>query len=213
MGCPIEFNPDPFKCLPIKSKEEPIYGPTKWKQFNSILNMGWSRRSGNYSWAQEHPMGEQFEGMLGQYYSYTFSEYGVGRYGLAFQVKGIKSSDLIVGATLYLNPLYQHIDEDFRIVIRKGKRGFPHIPTQLGDYDKDNWSEDGGGTDTRDHHIAWMHFNSTGLKWIYKFGITRVALQSSRDIEAIQPIYYQVIMYNTFLGNARLLVFYKERFA
>lgn len=206
--CNIQAEP----IAPILYDTDAVYGPLLYKQFNAELNMGWSRRGGSYSFIHDHPVGADFEGKIGQYYWFLREEFMVGRYGVAFRVSGIHPTSKIVDATIYLNPIWEDWQEDFSIIVRSGMPTYPHIPTVLEDYNKDHYFGNGGSVHSLDRHWGWIALNAIGISWINFSGITKFVLISSRDIDAIEPIYHQYVDFSTEPGDVRLVIQYREVF-
>ena len=204
--CLIEPNPGPF--LPVDT--EPEYGPLEWRQYNAILNVCLTRSGMPYLEVHDNPVAEGFGGSLGQIYSYVGGYFGVGRYAVAFEVKGIGKVDKIEQAVMYLNPIHDGSVDDFNIIICNGMPNYPHVPAELGDYNKDNYNGNGGSMNTGDGHLGWIRMSAVGLSWIKRSGITKFYLVSENDINAIQPRDWEFVNYSTEEANVRLVIHFRR---
>jgi hypothetical protein len=77
---------------------------------------------------------------------------------------------------------------DFDITIQKCAPPYPHIPVVLGDYDYNQYSDNGGVLSTLGiGAVGWKNvpLNATGIGWLNKTGITKLMVRSSRDIAGL----------------------------
>jgi len=91
----------------------------------------------------------------------------------------------ILSATLYLYGEQDASTTDFSVVIQSGQPTYPHDPLVLGDYNKSNYSGDGGSLNTSSFTTSGYNsisLNETGIAWINKTGTTKFCLRGSQDI-------------------------------
>ncbi len=111
----------------------------------------------------------------------------------------------ILSATLYLYGEQDASTTDFSVVIQSGQPTYPHDPLVLGDYDKSNYSGDGGSLNTSSFTTSGYNsisLNETGIAWINKTGTTKFCLRGSQDI-AHTPA----------AGQAQYVRFYSQEYA
>jgi len=132
----------------------------------------------------------------GQYY-YS-PNYRIYRGFLWFDTSLLDSNCLIKSAYLTLVVDDDRAYSPFEIIIQKGN-GAPHNPIEVGDYNKDSYSGNGGSVNTIDSKTV-INLNYTGLSWINKTGNTILVLRSGEDINASEPTgleYIQWYNYNS----------------
>ena len=96
------------------------------------------------------------------------------------------------------------IETEFDLVIQNGQPIYPHSVLVLGDYDRENYHNNGGSINTADiSNAAYspIPLNDNGKNWINKGGLTKFCLRSSREIALLssgsQP-YYEALAIYTF---------------
>lgn len=102
-----------------------------------------------------------------------------------FDTSSLSDAAVIYGATLKLYGSDDQSDTDFLVVIQNGQPTYPHDPLVLGDYDRANYSGDGGNVSTASWDLAGYNtiaLNEDGLDWIRAGNTTKLCLRSSRDI-------------------------------
>ena len=92
------------------------------------------------------------------------------------------------------------IDNSDKIIIQNGQPAYPHDPFELGDYDYEYYSGNGGELDG--YGIVayeWNNIvlNETGISWINCGGTTKLVLRSLRDIETYDPGTLEYVVSNS----------------
>jgi hypothetical protein len=133
---------------------------------------------------------------VGQSYEITYDEYGhptgeilyINRIGISFNTSTIPSNAIIDSAKLTLSILYDYSTTDFNIVIQDGQPAYPHMPLIVGDYNKENYSGNGGSVNTAGITNPFdIMLNDVGKSWLNKGGLTKFILRSSLDIAGTAP--------------------------
>jgi len=111
---------------------------------------------------------------------------------LYFDTSGIPDDATILSAKIRLKTYSDKSDTDFNIVIRRNEAGtYPSDPLVTSDFDYTFYVSDGGSINSADlaavDSLNYIHLNDTGLTWINKTGVTKLALISSRDINVNDP--------------------------
>ncbi|MBA7573614.1 hypothetical protein ES708_15412 [subsurface metagenome] len=124
--------------------------------------------------------------------NYDINGYNIRRGFITFDTSGLPDTALIESATLKLKIKGDYSDTDFDLIIRNGQPTYPHIPLVVGDYLHSHYSGNGGSKNTGDAPDGdgtwfYINLNATGLSWINKTGITKLALISSRDVAEEPP--------------------------
>lgn len=151
---------------------------------SDVYNTAWTTTSGNIGATSTFfDVGQYFDGDV---------EYGIYRGFVFFDTSSIPSSATITLVTL---SVYGYIDfsaTDFLMTVQNGQPTYPHNPLEAGDYDKVNYSNDGGslttvGFKTNGYNIITL--NATGRGWVQKGAgaVTKLCLRSSLDIAGTTP--------------------------
>jgi hypothetical protein len=128
---------------------------------------------------------------IGQYKSYG-GLYGIERYAQIYDTSDLVT-EIVSAVKLRIHcSAINIIGSDFDVVIQRNPtQTYPSIPIVVGDYNKNNYSGNGGsktasafsyGTDPE----GWNDI-TLDPTWIIKNGYTRLMLRSSRDIDADTP--------------------------
>jgi len=124
--------------------------------------------------------------------------YEVARAVLYFDTSSIPKGATISAAVISLYGYGDYSDGDVDIVVQNGQPTYPHDPAVTGDYDKDNYSGDGGSMNTADWSLAGYNeitLNSTGRGWVQKGSgaMTKLCLRSSKDIAGTTPTVHEYV--------------------
>ena len=163
------------------------------KVFSSLIYDGWIYRTGPYDEARNAQTGYSIQNSsiylnVGQRQLIT-QTYIIERAFLFFDTSIIPNDVNITNAILSLY-VYTTPSSHFEVVIQNGQPTYPHMPLQLGDYYYGWYSGIGGSrhTSTMPSSGYWnITFNSDGLNWIQKNGITKLCLRSDKDINGVPP--------------------------
>jgi hypothetical protein len=113
---------------------------------------------------------------------------GIYRLALPFDTSSIPSNAVIDSATLTIGILADSSSTNFDIVVTNGQPDYPHSPPVVADYNKANYSGDGGSINTSGISDPFvLSLNATGLSWITKGGTTKLLLRSSLDVAGTEP--------------------------
>ncbi|MBU1046031.1 hypothetical protein KJ616_02840, partial [Patescibacteria group bacterium] len=120
---------------------------------------------------------------------YTGVEYQIFRNYFYFNTSAIPSGANITSAILSLRMWgTRETSSDFEVVVQNGQPVYPHDPLGWADYNKNNYSGNGGSVNPSSAGMYYnVQLNSTGISWINKGGITKFAVRSSRDINGNAP--------------------------
>lgn len=114
----------------------------------------------------------------------------IDRAGVFFDTSPLPSDAIIDSAKLTFYIGEDDSSQDFDIVVQNGQPTYPHDPMEVGDYNKANYSDDGGSINTLNITSPFdIVLNATGISWINKDGTTKLCLRSSRDIAGTAPTY------------------------
>lgn len=122
----------------------------------------------------------------------------------------IDTSTIPVGANITSAILYIYkdvdnsfIDTEFDLIIQDGQPIYPHSVLTLGDYNRENYHNNGGSINTaiiNDSAYSPITLNNNGKNWINKGGLTKFCLRSSREIAGLssgsQPYYEALAIYS-----------------
>jgi len=157
-------------------------------------------RDPSYSTAWSSTSGAIFNGAyvswIGQNYT-SDNQYEVFRSFLYFNTASIPDDATIYLAELSLWGFSDHSATDFNIVIQSGMPTYPRRPAVESDYNKNNYSGNGGSIGTSGFSAGGWNFllpSSAGLAWISKTGWTKFCLRSSRDISGYAPSGEEYVM-------------------
>lgn len=204
--CLIQPEPDPFEEEPIL----PPYGPEQEMKCYTTLRIGWYQRATTYLGARNAASGYRNAHRVGQTYSAYTGKYTIYRWGAVYVTDNIPVVAYITSVVMYLiigdpAPL-----ESFYLVIQSGDPIYPHEPSPLTDYAKTNYSGEYGKKHTDPSDRGRIPFNQSGIDMINRFGKTKYAVLSSRDIDAVPPrVTGGLIEINPIWDYTYLLVKYK----
>ena len=122
---------------------------------------------------------------VGQHFA--VGTYYTNRGFLFFDTSGLPDSTVVTSAAVNLYGSSDQSATDFNIQVQDGTPTYPHDPMVVGDYDKTHYSGDGGSLNTASWSVGAYNniaLNATGRGWIDMTGTTKLALRSSRDINA-----------------------------
>lgn len=118
-------------------------------------------------------------------------QYRIYRYYALFDTSAIPVGATILSAKLSIYCyLIQQDLTDYRLKVQNGQPTYPHNPVVDGDFDRTQYSEDGGQSVLASAMIAGyvdIVLNPTGKGWINAGGITKLEVLSSADIDGIAP--------------------------
>jgi len=104
-----------------------------------------------------------------------------------FNTSSLPSNAVLDDATLSLYKKDDYSTTDFDITIQNGQPTYPHDPMQTSDYNKNDYSGNGGTLNTARFTAGYNAIELSNLSWINIDGITKLCLRSSRDISATAP--------------------------
>jgi hypothetical protein len=128
------------------------------------------------------------------------STYTINRGYLYFDTSVLPSNAIIDNATLSLYKCTDYSTTEFDITVQNGQPTHPHNPLDTADYDKDNYSGDGGDLNTTllDDGYNNLTLNDDGISWINQTGEwTKLCLRSSKDINGYAPTGNEYISFYT----------------
>jgi hypothetical protein len=91
-------------------------------------------------------------------------------------------------------------DTDFTITVQNGQPTYPHDPLEESDYNKEQYSGNGGEFNTVNFVNGINNITLTELSWINVSGVTKLCLRSSRDINGTAPTGNEYV--NVYSANA-----------
>lgn len=203
--CLIEPDPDPFEEEPIL----PPYGPTVHMDFYTVVRLGWYQRGPNYIDISNAPVARGYQYGVGQRYHAYSGNYYIYRQTLGFDTAGLPGNAHIVSGYVHMVTAADSSITDFDIVIRSGGSICPHIPGEPGDYNKACYSGDGGSVNTASEEWGIIPLNSDGFAMVNRFGITRLALMSNRDMSMCEPSGQERVDFNPLYDLTILRIYYK----
>lgn len=200
--CVIEFDPDPFVCLPIEKEEEEPYH--EWELIGAD-------KSGSlrYTWAityyearnaveANEPSIYTAGNAVGQYDSFNpenpYHNYFIYRLAIQFRTNqaylppGAPIQYAAIRVKRYATEYPLKID--FNVVVRDGQPEFPHDPIVVSDYYRKWYLGNYGqilASELPIDEFGDIVLNDRGLDRINLGGVYKVLLVSSRDMEDIQP--------------------------
>jgi hypothetical protein len=132
-----------------------------------------------------------------------------------FNTSALPSNAYLDNATLSLYKKNDYSTTDFDITIQNGQPTYPHNPMQSTDYNKNDYSGNGGALNTSLFTSGYNAIKMNNLNWINKTGITKLCLRSSRDINAKTPTgsEYVNVHSSEFLGMCppKLVINYRNQ--
>lgn len=156
----------------------------------------------NAAEADGYPDDFQEDSAIGQWLE---SAYAIWRSCFFFDTSSIPIGVTIVSAKLCLRGEADLSDTDFLLTIQNGQPIYPHKPMVIGDYNRTNYSGDGGSLSTAGFTVVGYNeipLNETGISWINKGGWTKLCVRSSREITGVTPTGKEsIVVYNTEAGG------------
>lgn len=120
--------------------------------------------------------------------------YLVYRGAICFDTSGLDDACLITSATLTLRCSASYAST---VIIQSGMPTYPHIPQVVGDFQRTNYSGDGGSfIPEAGNNVVTL--NAYGRDWINKTGYTKFILRSQAEINREAPTDAE---YAVFYGN------------
>ena len=86
---------------------------------------------------------------------------------------------------------YHSADKNINIQVTNGQTHYPHDPPVAADYNKTNYTGDGGTFPSTSYNVTGYNaipLNATGISWISNTVPTKLYLVSDDDYDAVQPI-------------------------
>jgi len=148
-------------------------------KYNSNYNTAWTSSTGTVIDSVDFIRTGQYKNKLGTYY--------IWRGFLFFNTSSLPSNAYITQATLSVYKKSDSSSTDFDIVIQNGQPTYPHDPLQIGDYNKNYYSGNGGSLNTANFSNGRNNIPLTNYSWLTKEGMTKLCLRSSRDISGTPP--------------------------
>jgi len=143
------------------------------------------------------------------------SVYYIYRGFVFFNTSSLPSNAYLDNATLSLYKKDDYSATDFDITIQNGQPTYPHDPMQSGDYNKNDYSGNGGTLNTSKFTNGYNDIQVSNLNWITKGGTTKLCLRSSRDINGNEPTgnEYANVHSSEFLGmcGPKLVIMYRNQ--
>ncbi|MBE3136674.1 MAG: M28 family peptidase [Thermoplasmata archaeon] len=143
------------------------------------------------------------------------STYYVYRGFVFFNTSALPSNAYLDNATFSLYKKDDYSTTDFDITIQNGQPTYPHNPMQSSDYNKNDYSGNGGALNTSLFTSGYNAIIMNNLNWINKTGTTKLCLRSSRDISGTTPTgsEYINVYSNEFLGMCppKLVIAYRNQ--
>lgn len=152
---------------------------------------------------------------IGQWKTGLPPTYYIYRGFVFFNTSTIPTNAYLDNATLSLYKKDDYSATDFDITIQNGQPTYPHDPMQSGDYNKNDYSGNGGTLNTSRFTSGYNDIKLTNLGWINRMGTTKLCLRSSRDISGTAPTGSEYInVYSSeFLGMCppKLVIMYRNQ--
>jgi hypothetical protein len=115
------------------------------------------------------------------------SLYRIYRGFVLFNTSVLPSNAYLDNATLSLYKQDDCSTTDFDITIQNGQPTYPHDSLQSSDYNKNDYSGNGGTLNTSGFTTGYNAITLNNLSWINMTGTTKLCLRSSRDINGKEP--------------------------
>ena len=134
-----------------------------------------------------------------------------------FNTTSLPLNAYLDSATLSLYKKDDYSTTDFDITIQNGQPTYPHDPMQSGDYNKNDYTGNGGSLNTAQFKNGYNDIRITSLNWITKGGTTKLCLRSNRDINGNAPTgneYVNVYSHEYLGGNGyqpKLVIAYRNQ--
>jgi hypothetical protein len=203
VSCTDELSPpcEPPTCSCLGAVD-PNYTALAYDGFiigtDAVYNTAWTKANGDV-------VSSAGIATVGQYNS---TNYYIDKAFLYYDTTPLPATVSILSASLYL---YGRVDAsivDFNLTIQQGSGIYPsNYPDTdnnglaVGDYDKSQYSGDGGHFDTSGWATSAYNvipLNSTGIGYIVPEGITKLAIRSSREISGTAPSGYEYVTFDTY---------------
>jgi hypothetical protein len=155
--------------------------PTAYNYEDTVFNTAWAATSAEGT--------DPFIGMTRR--AYSPYRYNVYRKAHLFDTTTVPAGATITAAELWFQP-YSKTETAgaFNLVVQNGQPTYQHDPAVVGDYNKANYSGDGGSiASSAITDDVWnkITLNATGLTWIQKGAATKLCLRTSLDIAGTAP--------------------------
>ncbi len=124
---------------------------------------------------------------IGQWKTGLPVTYSIYRGFVFFNTSALPSNAYLDNATLSLYKKDDYSSTDFDITIQNGQPIYPHTPMQSSDYNKNDYSGNGGTLNTSSFTSGYNAIELKELSWINETGITKLCLRSNKDINKIAP--------------------------
>lgn len=203
--CLIQPDPGPFDDYDIG----PPYGPTQYIQVSGLFNWGWYKVGPNYTIVHNSVWGQGTWSRVGQENFGGLNPYRIYRFGVGWNTSFLPDNALIVEANVQMLLVEDHSISDFSIVIRNGMPSYPHVTLNLRDYYINAYSGNGGELSTSGLLLGPIYIWITELSWINKYGNTKFALHSSKDIASSVPSGREYVVLGRAAASARLNIWYQ----
>lgn len=180
----------------FKDKTFPVTIDPTFAFYSSSYDDGVMGTGGTYLGARDAATGliqGGNTGQVGQVYVSALNFYTVSRLMLMFNTAALPDDAIM--SQVFLN-LYGYDggsgvpDNNFYLTVQSGMPTYPHMPVASADYNRTNYSGDGGSLYTSGWSLTsynYLTLNSTGRSWLNKTGWTKFALRSSHDIDSSAP--------------------------
>jgi len=155
----------------------------------------WKKSTSSYSGAHDPESGtvssSKSTTLIGQeYYHDEYSTWWkVFRAYYFFNTSSILSTYTVTTLQLHINCQYDNSNTNFYIRVQQGvTTASPHDPLQASDFDKNDYTGNGG--QALSAGVGWYSI-SVNTSWLVKEGWTKWAVRSSRDIDNNEPSGYE----------------------
>jgi hypothetical protein len=141
---------------------------------------------------------------LGQLRTGPGTRYFVYRGYLYFNTSLIPDTAIISSANVSLRGINDYSTKDFDITIQSGMPTYPHDPLVTGDFDKTNYSGNGGSLNSSAYSTNYMNISmsAAGIAMINLTGWTKLCLRSSLDIAGTAPTGSEYLIFYSYEQGA-----------
>ena len=173
MGFPVVIDPT----LTIESLNSDGYIYNSSSDYNTV----WNATTGTISSSATYiTVGQKkISGFPSNYYIY--------RGFLIFNTTELPDNAYVYNATVSLYKKDDASTTDFFLTLQNGQPDYPHNPLETSDYNKNNYSGNGGGFNTTSFVNGRNNITLTNYSWLTREGFTKFCLRSSRDIDGAAP--------------------------
>lgn len=155
----------------------------------------------NYISLHESTSGDIVTGSVYAGQSAPPSYYFLFKNPVGFDTSALGLGCKIVSATLKIYVVDKDADfeDSDKLIIQRGLPGYPHLPLEGGDYDKEvisgNGGEISGGLISNGSWIE-IPLSNDGISWIDRVGITKFYLRTLKEIDFIEPTGYELLEFS-----------------